>query len=299
MSLKDRLVRTAVQRAVQGVDAGGDGREQVRLRRADEAHGGGGGVLLVVLVEDEQPLQRPREHRIHFVGLRQRSEVEPQEVVDEAERVVRVEERLADALLVGVGSDHRELRQEADGRELDLLRIVHTERVLVEGRQSGHRTGEHRHRVGIVRQCAEEAAQVFVEEGVTADALVEVCEFGRSRQLAMDEEPGHLEEGGVLGDLLDRVAAIAQDAGIAVDVGDRGPRGRGVHEPVVEAREPGLAGQAGEVDARRALRARQDRELRHAPRIAQRGDRRFAGGAVLLRLCLLDAESAHNASWMG
>ena len=44
------------------------------------------------------------------------AEVQPQEVVDEAQRVVGVEERLADALLVRVGRDHRQLREQADRR---------------------------------------------------------------------------------------------------------------------------------------------------------------------------------------
>jgi hypothetical protein len=64
---------------------------------------------------------RARGHdRVHLVRLGEHAEVEL-EVVDEAQRVVRVEERLTDALLVRVGRDDRELREQADRVELDVL----------------------------------------------------------------------------------------------------------------------------------------------------------------------------------
>ena len=54
------LVRAAVQRAVQRVDAGRDRGELVRAGRADQAHRRGRRVLLVVLVQDQQALERAR-----------------------------------------------------------------------------------------------------------------------------------------------------------------------------------------------------------------------------------------------
>ncbi len=165
---------------------------------------------------------------------------------------------------MGVRGDHRQLRQQADGGEFDLLGIVDAQRVLVEGRQGGHRTRQHRHRVGVVRERVEEAAQVLVQQGVTAHAVLEGTQLGGRRQFTVDEQPRHLEVGGVRGDILDRVAAVAQDAGVAVDVGDRALGGGGVHETVVEGRVPGLLHQRGDVDARRTVRALPDRELRSA-----------------------------------
>jgi hypothetical protein len=53
-------------------------------------------------------------------------------------------------------------------------------------------------------------------------------------------EVGGLEEGRLLGQLLDRVAAVAQDAGVAVDVGDRRLADRGVGEADVVGRVAGL-----------------------------------------------------------
>ena len=50
------------------------------------------------------------------------------------------------------------------------------------------------------------------------------------RQLAEQNQVGRLEVVAVLGELLDRIAAIEQDALVAVDVGDGAPAVRGVQE---------------------------------------------------------------------
>ena len=62
------------------------------------------------------------------------------------------------------------------------------------------------------------------------------------RQLAVAQQPRDLEEGRLLGELLDRVAAIAQDALVAVDERDGAPARRGVHERRVVAHQAELVG---------------------------------------------------------
>jgi hypothetical protein len=61
------------------------------------------------------------------------------------------------------------------------------------------------------------------------------------RQLTVQQQVGDLEEGRVLGELLDRVAPVLEDAGVTVDVGDRAAAGRGVDEPRVVGRQARLA----------------------------------------------------------
>ena len=230
-----------------------------------------------------------REHRVDRVGLGHVAEVQAQEVVDEAQRVVGVEEGLADALLVGVGRDHGQLREQAHHRELDVVEVVRVGAVLVVRRERGDGAREHRHRVRGVRQRREEPLEVLVEQRVATDLLVELAELVGARQRAVDEEPGDLEVGGVLGELLDRVAAIAQDALLAVDVRDLGLGGRGVHEAVVEPREARLAGEGRQVDARGAVDGRPDRELGGAAREGQ-------GGGVGLLSVRIVHDVAHGAS---
>ncbi len=252
--------------------------------RAHQAHRRGRGVLLVILVQDQQALQRARHHRVDLVHLGQHAEVQLQEVVHEAERVVGVQERLPDALLVRVRRDDRKLRQHADRVELDVLGIVGVGLVLVVRRQRRDGRREHRHRVRGMRQRREEPLEVLVQKGVPTDLLVELPQLVGRGQLAVDEQPRDLEICAVLRQLLDRIAAVTQHALVTVDVGDRRLGRRGVHEAVVESRVAGLAGEGGEVHARRAVGAPQQREL--GGRITDR-----EGG-----LLLLGARVAHGAS---
>ncbi len=59
---------------------------------------------------------------------------------------------------------------------------------------------------------------------------VHAASWARRRQLAEQDQIGGLEEGALLGQLLDRVAPVHQDALVAVDVGDLAAARRGVHE---------------------------------------------------------------------
>jgi hypothetical protein len=47
-----------------------------------------------------------------------------------------------------------------------------------------------------------------------------LVELGLVRQLTVQQQVGDLQERGALGQLLDRVAAVLEDPGVAVDVGD-------------------------------------------------------------------------------
>ncbi len=51
-----------------------------------------------------------------------------------------------------------------------------------------------------------------------------------ARQLAVDQQVGDLQVAGLLGQLLDRVAAVLEDALVTIDVGDRRATGGGIHE---------------------------------------------------------------------
>lgn len=159
------------------------------------------------------------------------AEVELEEVVHEAQRVVRVQERLADALLVRVGRDDRELGEHPDRVQLDVLAVVRIGLVLVIGRERRDRGGEHRHRVRVVGQRLEEVLEILVQQRVAADLLVELGQLGGRGKLAVDEQPGDLEVAAGVRDLLDRIPAVAQDPLVSVDERDRRLRRRRVHEP--------------------------------------------------------------------
>ena len=60
------------------------------------------------------------------------------------------------------------------------------------------------------------------------------------RQLAEQDQVRGLEKVAVLGQLLDRIAAVEQDALVAVDEGDPAPARGGVHERRVVGHHPEL-----------------------------------------------------------
>jgi hypothetical protein len=113
--------------------------------------------------------QAPARSRDRPRRARREAERHPQEVLDQRQRVVRVQERLADRLLVGVGRDGRQLGQQPDGGQLDLLVVERVERILVVRAQRVDRAGQHRHRVRVAREAVEEALQVLVQQRVPLD----------------------------------------------------------------------------------------------------------------------------------
>lgn len=67
---------------------------------------------------------------------------------------------------------------------------------------------------------AEKDLCVRVDKSVRQDLVLEQPQLLRGGQRAIDEQVGRLEVGRVLRELLDRVAAVSQDAGVAIDVRD-------------------------------------------------------------------------------
>src|SRR6266496_3163303 len=133
----------------------------------------------------------------------------------------------------------------------------------------------------VLREPVVEALHVLFDERVAAYLVAEVVELLLGRQLAPDQEVARLEERRVvtLDELLDGNPAVAQDVGVAVDVGDRRLARSGVDEAVVERDEAGSGPQLRDVDGGFVLGATDDRELDLVLVVAQDG-----GGFAHLRL---------------
>jgi hypothetical protein len=107
--------------------------------------------------------------------------------------------------------------------------------------------------VRVPRETGEEGAHLLLQERVDANLVGEILELLGGGQLVVHQEVGDLEERRPLGQLLDRVTAVAENAGVTIDVGDR-RRGRSsVHKTLVEGDEAGLLEEGADVDAARAL----------------------------------------------
>ena len=102
------------------------------------------------------------------------------------------------------------------------MRIGDVGGVVIEGRERADAAGHHRHRMRVAPEALEEPAHLLVHHRVVGHAVVEIGLLRRRRQLAVEQEVAGLQEVAVLGELLDRIAAIEQDAFVAVDIGDLG-----------------------------------------------------------------------------
>jgi len=74
--------------------------------------------------------------------------------------------------------------------------------------------------MGVVVEAVHELLDVLVDHGVAQHFAVPIVQFVRGRQFAVQQQEGHLEKRAVLGELFDRITAIAEDAVIAIEVGN-------------------------------------------------------------------------------
>ena len=235
---QDGLVGAAVKRPVQRGDSGRDRRVGIDLGGADTADGVGRAVLLVVGVEDEEHVERLRQPGIGLVLHLGLLEHHREEVLGVAEVVVRIDVGKPQVVAVGEGRQRRHLRDQPDRRHVALLGIVDLLGVRVEGREGADAAEQHPHRMRVVAEGLEQVLDVLVDEGVVGDVEGPALELGLGRQLAEDQQVGDLQVGGVLAELLDRIAAVLEDALVTVDVGDLGAAGGRVGEGRVVGHHP-------------------------------------------------------------
>ena len=188
----------------------------------------------MVGVEDEEHVEGPGQGRVGLEAGLGDLPHHREEVGGELQRVVRVDEGHAHAEAVGGGGQGRHLGDEPDDLLVAGLDVEDVLGVEVEGREGGDRRDQHPHRMGVVVEPLEEPlADVLVDEGVVGDLVLPGLVLLGGRELAVQQQVGHLEVGRVLGQLLDRVAPVAEDALVAVEIGDGALAGGGGHEPRV------------------------------------------------------------------
>ncbi len=114
----------------------------------------------------------------------------------------------------------RHLGDHAQRGDHALVRIGDVGRVVIEGRERADAAAHDGHRMGVAAEAGEEAAHLLMHHGVMRDAIVEVLLLCSRRQFAVEQQVADFEEVAVFGQLFDRIAAMQQDALVAVDIGD-------------------------------------------------------------------------------
>ncbi len=205
----------------------------------DRAHRVGRAVLLVVGVQDEEDVEGLDETLVGLVLRLAHLEEHREEVGGVGEVVVGVDVGLALRVAEGPGAQGRHLRDHPHDLHVAVLGVGDVARVGVERRQGPHRRHQHPHRVRVVAEALHERLDVLVHERVVGDLVHPRLVLGLGRERAVDQEVGDLEEVRLLGELLDGVPAVLEDALLTVDVGHGAAAGGGVDEAGV------VDGQAG------------------------------------------------------
>jgi hypothetical protein len=238
LSMRHRLVGAAVQRPVQRRHARGHRGVGVDVGGANAAHSAGGAVLLVVGVEDEQHVQCVLQPRVGLVFELGDLVDHRKEVARVAQVVVRIDVRHAAVVAIGERRQRGHLGQEPDDLEVARVVVLDRRRLGVEGGEGADGGEQHPHGVRVVAEPLHELLDVLVDEGVDGDEVIPLVQLLLRGQLAVDEQVGDLEVAGLLGQLLDRVAAVLQDALVAIDVGNGGATRRRRHIGGVVGHQP-------------------------------------------------------------
>ena len=115
--------------------------------------------------------------------------------------------------------------------------------------------------MGVAAETLEEPRHLLVDHGVMDHAVVEIGFLRLGRKLAVEQEVAGFEEVAFFRQLLDRIAAVFQNAGVAVDIGDPGLAAAGGGEAGVIGKHAGLGVELGDVDDVRPNGAAQNREI--------------------------------------
>ena len=182
----------------------------------------------MVGVEDEDLVHRRFDHRIDFIILGRNAERHAQEVGSVAELVLRIDEGLTDRIFESHRRDRRDLGDQPVRSDQPLLGIGNVCRIVIESRKRADHAAHDRHRMRVTPEAAIEGRELLVQHGVAADRVAELVELCLARQLAIEQQIGDLHEARLLGELIDRIAAMEEHAFIAV-----GHAAGVVHEAVV------------------------------------------------------------------
>ena len=91
--------------------------------------------------------------------------------------------------------------------------------------------------MGVVVEAVKKFFDAFVNKGVVRDVVGPILQLRGRRQFSVQEQVSRFQIGALLREILDWIAAITQDAGVAVDVSHAADAGSGVVEGRVIAHQ--------------------------------------------------------------
>ena len=191
----------------------------------------------MVGVQDQQDFERALQHRIRFV-LATNAEHHVDVVADVVEIVARELVGKSARMTEEERGEGRQLGHQADALHVAILRILDVLRIGIERRQPADRAEQHAHRMCVVAVAFQMLDDVGMDVGVLANVLRPLFELGLVRQLALIQEPRHFKKRRLLGDLFDRISAIAENPLVTVDECDGAAARGSIHERRVVGHHP-------------------------------------------------------------
>jgi hypothetical protein len=225
---KNFFIGTAVERPVECGDGRGGGGIRVHVRTANAPNRVGGAILFVIGVQDKENVQSMLEGRIGTVAIFRGAEEHVQEVAGIAELIVGVDERHTEGVAVGKGRDGGHLPNQAIGLLLAGLDIKNILGVVIESGKGGDRGDHHAHGVGVIVKAVKKFLDALVDEGVMGDVVDPLLQLRGAGKFAVQEKVSGFEIRAFFGEIFDGITAVAEDSGVAVNVGDPADAGRGV-----------------------------------------------------------------------
>jgi hypothetical protein len=143
-------------------------------------------------------------------------------------------------MAVRIGGDGGGLRNQTDRLQPPRLDREDVLGVRVERGERADGADEHPHRMGVVLKALHQLRDVGVQHRVKRDVLRPLTVLRVVRQLAEQNQVRRFEEVAVLRQLLDRIAAVEQNALVAVDERDPAAASGGIRQRRVVRHHPEL-----------------------------------------------------------
>ena len=201
------------------------------------------------------------EHRVDDIVLGWNREAHVHEVAGITEAVLRIDEGLANRILIRHCRNGRQLGDHPDCRHFALPFIIDVQRVVVKSAHCAHDADHRGHRVAVAAEPAEEVVHLFMHHGVPRHALLKIGQLCGIRQVAVQQQEADFEIIGPFRKLLDRVAAIEQLALVAIDIGDGAFAGSGRGEAGIIGEDVALGVKLADIDHIRAQGRRVHRQV--------------------------------------
>ena len=132
--------------------------------------------------------------------------------------------------------------------------------------------------MAVSAETFEEAVHLSVQQGMLLDGVVEHFKFGRRWKFAVQDQVANFREGGLFGELPDRVTAVKENAFVPIDKRDLAFTAGGRREARVEREVVSLCINAADIDHVRTVCSGQNRKV-----VGISGNIQFCN-AVLFRL---------------